>query len=375
MNILFFLVHPAKFHFHRVQINELISRGYNVDIIITKKDILEELVKEEGWQYTNIFPEGRKIPGLHVYVGALISLLRTVYRLLKYTKGKKYDLFVGDLLTIVGRLKRVPSLYPTDDVLIQVPEQAVFLATTNQIIAPQITELEKYNSKKIGYKGYKALAHLHPNYFTPDKSRIFEYLRNGKDFFLIRCVKFGATHDIDKSGITNEILTKLVNILKTRGEIFITSERELPAELEKYRIQIRKKDISHYLYFAKIFIGDSTTMCSEAAVLGTPSVEFDDYFEEIEQMQELEDKYGLTFGMKISNPENMFKKVEELLNTPNLNEEFQEKRQKLLSETIDVSAFMVWLIENYPKSIAILKKDPAYQNRFNVRTKLEPVHV
>ena len=75
MNILFFLVHPAKFHFHRVQVNELISRGHNVDILITNKDILEELVKEEGWEYTNIFPEGRKIPGLHVYLGALLSLL------------------------------------------------------------------------------------------------------------------------------------------------------------------------------------------------------------------------------------------------------------------------------------------------------------
>jgi len=373
MNILFFLVHPAKFHFHRVQVNELISRGHNVDILITNKDILEELVKEEGWEYTNIFPEGRKIPGLHVYLGALISLLRTVYRLLKYTKGKKYDLFVGDLLTIVGRLKSIPALYPTDDVLVQVPEQAVFLATTSQIIAPQITELGKYNSKKIGYKGYKALAHLHPNYFTPDKSRLFEHLRNGKDFFLIRCVKFGATHDIDKSGITNEILTRLVNILETRGEIFITSERELPRELEKYRMNIRKKDISHYLFFAKIFIGDSTTMCSEASVLGTPSVEFDDYFEEIEQMQELEDKYGLTFGMKISDPENMFRKVEELLNTPNLKEVFQERRRKLLSATIDVSAFIVWLIENYPKSVAILEEEPAYQNRFKAKSKLEPV--
>lgn len=364
MNILFFLVHPAKFHFHRVQVNELISRGHNVDILITKKDILEELVKEEGWEYTNIFPEGRKIPGLHVYLGALISLLRTVYRLLKYTKGKKYDLFIGDLLTIVGRLKGVPALYPTDDVLIQVPEQAVFLATTNQIIAPQITELGKYNSKKIGYNGYKALAHLHSNYFTPDKNRLFENLRNGSDFFLIRCVKFSATHDINKSGITNDILTRLVNILITRGKVFITSERELPEELEKYRINIRKKDISHYLYFAKIFIGDSTTMCSEASVLGTPSVEFDDYFEEIEQMQELEDKYGLTFGIKTSNPDDMFTKVDELLNTPNLKEEFQKKRRKLLSDKVDVSSFMVWLIENYPRSISIIKKDPAYQNRF-----------
>ena len=58
---LFFLVHPAKFHFHKVQINELNKRGHKVDVVIIKKDILEELVKSEGWNYKNIYPEGRKI--------------------------------------------------------------------------------------------------------------------------------------------------------------------------------------------------------------------------------------------------------------------------------------------------------------------------
>ena len=46
-NILFFLVHPAKFHFHKVQINKLIVNGNKVDILITTKDVLEELVIEE----------------------------------------------------------------------------------------------------------------------------------------------------------------------------------------------------------------------------------------------------------------------------------------------------------------------------------------
>ncbi len=363
MNILFFLVHPAKFHFHRIQINELISREHNVEILITSKDILEDLVKEEGWEYVNIFPEGRKIPGLNVYVGAFINLIKTVYRLLKYTKGKKYDLFIGDLLTIVGRLKRVASLYPTDDVLLQVPEQAVFLVTTNHIIAPRITDLGRYNTKKIAYEGYKALAHLHPNYFTPDENRLPIDIRN-RSYFLIRCVRFKATHDTNKTGINNKILYKLVHILKSRAKIFITSERALPEELEKYRLKIKKNDINHYLYYATLFIGDSTTMCSEAAVLGTPSIEFDDYFEEIDQMLELNNKYGLTFGIKTSSPNKLFEKVEELLDTPNLKEEFRKRSKRLIADKIDVSAFLIWLIENYPKSVATVMKKSDYQYRF-----------
>jgi len=363
MNILFFLVHPAKFNFHRVQINELIFRGHNVDILITSKDILEDLVQEEGWEYTNIFPEGRKIPGLHVYAAAFISLVRTVYRLWKFSRGKKYDLFIGDLLTILGRLKGVPSLYPTDDVLVQVPEQSVFLSTCNHIIAPKITDLGRYNSKKIAYDGYKALAHLHPNQFKPEKSRLPNDLLH-KPFFMIRCVGFSATHDIGKSGINNEILNKLVHILERKGRVLITSERKLPIELEKYRLKSLKTDISHYIYFAELLIGDSTTMGAEAAVLGTPSIEFDNYFEEIEQMQELENEYGLNFCVKTSEPEELFNKVEEFINIPDLKEEFRKRRQKLIADKIDVSAFLIWFIENYPESVSVLKKDPSYQYRF-----------
>ena len=87
-NILFFLVHPAKFHFHKVQINKLISNGHKVDILITKKDILEELVIEEGWNYTNLIPEGRKLSFSNVFISIPYFLFVTIYRLLKFTKNK-----------------------------------------------------------------------------------------------------------------------------------------------------------------------------------------------------------------------------------------------------------------------------------------------
>jgi hypothetical protein len=36
----------------------------------------------------------------------------------------------------------------------------------------------------------------------------------------------------------------------------------------------------------------------------------------------------------------------------------------MLLEKIDVTAFMVWLIKNYPESIKIMKKNPNYQLNF-----------
>ena len=84
-------------------------------------------------------------------------------------------------------------MYPTDDVLAAVPEQKIFFITANYIIAPIITDVGKYKTKKIGYRGYKALAHLHPNHFKPEENKLRLDLRGGIPYYLIRCTGFMAT--------------------------------------------------------------------------------------------------------------------------------------------------------------------------------------
>jgi len=361
---LFYLVHPAKFQFHKVQINKLKEKGHIVEVVINTKDILEDLVKEEGWEYNNIFPKSRKIHGLHVYIAAGISLLLSIYRLWRHTYGKKYDLFIGDALVYLGRMRGVTSFYPTDDVLAAVPEQRTWFIPANYIIAPEITDIGKFKNKKIAYKGYKALAHLHPLHFTPDIKILDKELQKGESYFLIRCTGFGATHDLNKSGITDEILFKLEKLLAPQGRILITSERALPEKLNKYKLIIRKNDLAHYIAFAKILISDSTTMSTEAAVLGTPSVEFDEYFYEIEQMIELEQKYKLIHCFRTNQQEEMLSKVKELISIQNLQEVYERRRQRLLTDTIDVSSFLIWLFENHPKSTSTYFANPDIQNRF-----------
>jgi uncharacterized protein len=54
----------------------------------------------------------------------------------------------------------------------------------------------------------------------------------------------------------------------------------------------------------------------------------------------------------------------ELVDIPDLKEQWARKREKLLDEKIDVTAFMVWFVENYPKSFKIMKKNPTFQDRF-----------
>tara|TARA_Y100000996_G_C22554137_1_gene654854 strand:+ start:891 stop:1991 length:1101 start_codon:yes stop_codon:yes gene_type:complete len=362
-NILFFLVHPAKYHFHKVQINKLIVNGNKVDILITKKDILEDLVREEGWSYTNLFPDGRKLSFSNVFISVPYFFILTIYRLLRYTKNKKYDLYVGDLLTIVGMIRRVPTIFATDDVLAAVPQGAIFYQTATDIVAPNVTDLGPYNKKKIGYSGYKAVAHLHPNHFKPRKESLPKNLYENK-FFFIRATGFQASHDIGKKGIDDNLLSKIIKKLSPYGKIIISTERPLPKEFEKYLYDYNKTQINDIIFFAELFISDSTTMSSEAAFLGTPSIEYDDYFHEIEQMLELQDKYSLIHCFRTNDDSSFLDKIDELLHQKNLKEIYKKRRSKLLSDSVDVSSFLVWLFENYPQSKEDYFADPQIQKKF-----------
>ena len=177
-------------------------------------------------------------------------------------------------------------------------------------------------------------------------------------------VSLTATHDKGKTGITNDYLRKIIQLLNKHGKVFITSERELPLEFEKYRIKIKPSDIAHALYFADMFIGDSQTMTSEAAILGTPSLRFNDFVGKINAMEEKEYKYGLTYGFKTKQFEELLRKIEELLAMPTLKQEWQKRRDKLLRNTIDVTKFFVNLIENYPKNFGKINKNYNNQEQF-----------
>jgi predicted glycosyltransferase len=369
MRFLFFFVHPSKYHLYRITINELIKRGHDVEIAITSKDVLEDLVKKEGWNYTNIFPQGRKIKGLPTYIGAGINTFRSIWRLLKLTRGKKYNLFLtDDLLTIAGRIKGVPTIHFQDDDLAAVPESVVLMKSCSYILAPAITDFGKYNYKKIGFEGFKASAYLHPNHFKINEDVLEKYgLKHGANnetYYIIRLVSLTATHDVGKTGITNEDCRKLISMLEKKGKVIITSERAVTEEFEKYRMNIQPEDMSHILAGASLFIGDSQTMSSEAGMLGIPYIRFNDFVGRLGYLNDLERNYKLGFGILTKDREKLFAKVEELLKIPDLKNEWKKRRENMLNKTVDLSKLQIWLYENYPDSIKKWKDNPSITETF-----------
>jgi len=227
-----------------------------------------------------------------------------------------------------------------------------------------VSDMGKYNWKKLPFHGYKELGSLHPKRFIPDRSIIRQFNPEYKRYFILRLVSLKATHDVGKGGLNDEEVIRLISLLEKHGKVFITSERRLPDKFEKYRINIKVNDIAHALYYADLLIADSQTMSAEAGVLGTPYIRYNDFVGKISYLEELENKYKLGFGIRTKDKNELFVRLDKLLNEPNLKVTWKSKREKMLSEKIDMTDFMVWVFENYPESVQILKDNPNYQFRF-----------
>ena len=247
--------------------------------------------------------------------------------------------------------------------------QAYTLASAN--VTPISCDNGRWEYKSAKFPGYLELAYLHPKHFTPDSKIVEAYgIDTSKPYFIFRFSSLNAYHDLGIHGMSKEITQRLIEIMEPHGTIYITSERPLEPQFEKYRIKINPLDMHHVMAFASLYIGDSQTMAAEAGVLGVPFVRFNDFVGRIGYLRELEDKYQLGYGIKASaegSVDALCSRVENLvaMKASERKATFAERRAKMLADKIDCAKFLTWFIENYPQSVDETKnRDDKFWKRF-----------
>ncbi len=341
---LFYLGHPAHYHNVSVVVKKLSDKGFRVVLVARGKDVLFKLL--EGLPYEIIYLNPRKGKSKLSLIKTVIGREFVLFRLaLKY----KPKMLIGTDIVIahIGKLLNIPSVILNEDDAKEVPFLAKYgFKYATVVFSPDSCDILPYENK-IGYKGYHELAYLHPLYFKPDKSKVSELLKDGQKYFILRFAELTAHHDKGKNGIDLIIAKKLITQLSPFGRVYITSERKLETELEPYRISIKPKNMHHALYFAQIYIGDSQTMAAEAAVLGTPSIRFNDFVGKLGYLEELEHKYNLTIGVPTDKSELLFNEIQQLLSNQNLQKDFDQRKENMLKESVDVAELWTnYFIEN-----------------------------
>ena len=360
MNILFDINHPAHVHLLRNAYFLLTEKGHQVMVVVKEIPSAMRLLDLYGIPYTNI---GKKDDAL---MKKGLDQLAYDRRLLRLVRTHGIELGVGSSINIahVSKLCKMKSIILDDD---DDEVEPLFVKFghpfADTILSPADTP--RRSKKTVYVNAYHELAYLHPNRFTPDPSVLGDAgVTEGEPYFVMRFNAFKAHHDVGVVGLTIENKRRLVEYLSSKGKVFITTERDIDDEFKPYQLKVSPEKAHSLMYYATMLVGDSQTMTSEAAVLGTPAIRCNTFVGRIHYLEEEEHEYGLTYGYRPEQSEEMFAKIEELLSMPNLKEEWQIRRQKMLSEKIDYAQFLAWFIENYPESQKTIKDNPEYQFRF-----------
>ena len=160
---------------------------------------------------------------------------------------------------------------------------------------------------------------------------------------------------------------RLIKVLESHGRVIITTERNIDDEFLPYKMSISQEQIHNLLYYATMLIGDSQTMTSEAALLGTPAIKCNSFAGRLAVPNEIEQRYGLCYSFLPEQVESFFDKIEELLSMPDLKEEWHRRNSRLLVDKIDVTAFLTWFVEGYPQSVEKVcscQKDDTWWSQF-----------
>ena len=378
MRILIVSAHPAQVHGFRLVRDELLKAGHQVFWATTDKDIAINLLRQFGIEYFLILKAPKN------FFGRVWYMLRNVCRLIPYLRRNKIDLVVDryePFISVAAWLNRTPHICLADTEHAAIKCKP-FIQMCQAALYPTCF-YEHVTDDMLYFPGNIELFYLHPKRFTPKPVWDLLGVEPNTRFAIVRFVKWDAWHDTQLvGGFSLDQKRELIKRLSAHLRVFISSESELPADLEPYRIHIPIEQMHHVQAAAAVFVGESATMASESVCLATPAI----YIDQVGRgYTDEEAREGLLWmfrpvpnraALQSGGPdwisggvEECIDKAEELA-SPTFNREAYAKRHAAwLATKIDCTGFLTWFIENYPQSAEETKKaDAGFWERFKQKT-------
>ncbi len=362
MKIVFHIAHPSQFYIFKSIIAN-IGPQHEIIVTYTYKDILAKLIDASELNSIAFPVESNKSYRSSSTVYQILTLIDKERGLAKIVRKFRPHLIIGTsiVITHVAKLFNAKSIIlDEDDFDIIKLSARIGYPFVNHVLCPKVIRTGKWSKKAIGYNGYQKLIYLHPSVYQSNEDELSKLINLDEDYSILRFAKLTAHHDVGIKGLDISLVRELMKRLDKIGKVYISSEIELPADLRKHELRIPLNYIHTLLDNAKVLISDSQSMSMEAAMLGTPSIRFNDFAGRISVLEELEKDYGLTFGIKTDYPEKLLEKTDELLHQKDLRVDFKHRRNKMLNDKIDVLRFVVWFINEYPSSAQKLEEEPTF---------------
>jgi predicted glycosyltransferase len=325
-------------------IHELRTRGHEIVITLRDKDVARDLLDQYGLSYEIL---SRKKTGVAL-AAEFVQRGRELWRVAERFRPHFLAGVMGPSIATVGRLRR---LLGRDRARIAVFYGTEIAKLTNSFVYPladYVITPDCYRGAVRGhhvtYPGYHELSYLHPRRFQPDPEVVRQ---SGIDpmspYYVVRFVSYEASHDVGVNPLAIGKKIAVVEALASHGRVIVSSEGPLPAELEPHRLKIAASRIHHVLAFARLLVGESATMASEAAVLGVPAVYISPFGRGF--TDDLE-RYGLVRNFTEARfQDDWLSAVKAMASDPSLSANAKEAHARMLRDKLDVTEWMLDFFE------------------------------
>jgi hypothetical protein len=342
MRILIDIGHPAHVHLFKNFAKEMMKNGHAVLFSARDKDVAIKLLDAYELPYEK---RGKGYSGIKKAIG----MFAIDWKIIKIAKRFKPDVMIGAsgncYIAQAAWLLGVKSII-FEDTDLMIWQFRLMKPFADQIVTPKGFSID-LGKKHVRYNGFKELSYLHPNWFSEEKIKGLK-----KPYVLMRFVSFAAQHDSGKGGFSLEWKIKFAKELAKHAHVYITSEAEMPKELERFRLKLAPEKMHSVMKGARLYVGDSQTMATEAACLGVPVVRCNEFVGEMSNFDELERKYKLMFSIK--DPKKALAKALALVTDKDALATWEKRRKKLFEDKIDLTRFMIELVTKRDERINIV---------------------
>ncbi|MEM9740532.1 MAG: DUF354 domain-containing protein [Pseudomonadota bacterium] len=268
MRILFDIVRAADVLFFSRPIRALRARGHDVLVCSRQKGIVCDLLDRLSIDHE---PVSSATDGK---VGAAMELLLRDAAIAATARDfcpHAMIGFGGVSIAHAGAVLGIPSIAFQDTEGAALQARLTWPAIS-QIYVPECYRGKVPEAKTHRLAGVKELSYFHPNAFTPDRSlAIANGLDPDRQNIFIRLVSWTASHQLGKKGWTPKDVKHLVDAYGHRMKLNISSKGPLPEAFQAHAYRGDPETVHHLLGHCALYIGESATMASEAAILGVRS--------------------------------------------------------------------------------------------------------
>jgi uncharacterized protein len=341
MHIMVDIGHPGDVHVFYHPIQNWLSHGHTVTITAMDKDVARQLLDSYGLPYHTVGVRKGGVLNL-----AYLLLMRPL-KIASIALKDRPDIFVSicsATMAIASKLVGRPHVV-FDDSEFGNEQIAIYKPFTDAMCTPRQFERD-FGKRQVRYDGFKELAYLHPDIFTPNPQVLRDLgIDPDEKYFVLRLVSWDAAHDRGEHGLSKAGHDQLLARLQQEGRVIVSYEGKVPKDLSTGK-DLPVPAMLHLLAFANLFVSEGLTMVTEAALLGTPAILVNTL--QAGNMKILRDRYKLIETHE--NDTGALDCVERWLANPNLKAEAAAKRQILLGEVVNVSDWITNFVEDFVRN-------------------------